>query len=244
LLIIDEADLILRNFFFPEVEIFLVRYNPKQILLLSANIIKNLFILKFPKFRKKIFYFFEKKNKVSVVDQIVQEYIFCPIEMKFIYLIAFLKVKNKISRADQKRKNITMIFTSSKIICENLSEKLLKSNIPCIKLHSGMDHLTKFLSIQILKNSNCNVFICTDLGSRGLDLANIDFIINFNFPKTISTYFHRVGRTGRFFKKGYCLNLICQKEIYLMHSFEKMTGIKFIKTNIIKENKIIKFLSQ
>ena len=142
----------------------------------------------------------------------------------------------------KKKKSTTIIFTSSKNLCEKLSENLIKNKMSIFKLHSGMDFSSRLITIQILKNSNSKTLVSTDIGSRGLDLSDVKYVINFNFPKIISTYFQRIGRTGRFFKKGYCLSFINQKEIYLLHLFEKHTGLKLKKTNFIKEYEIIKFL--
>ncbi|AFP65688.1 dbx-like protein (nucleomorph) [Chroomonas mesostigmatica CCMP1168] len=245
LLTIDEGDLLFGKKFYFEIEVILIDLKPKQVLVFSASMTKNLHILKFPKIKKKIFCFYENRIKFSLINISDQEYFFCPNRLKVFYLWLFLKSKYKISSQKNKEKNFSsIIFVSDPKICHNIARILGKNKISTVQLHENMDHLARLISMQLIKTKQIKILICTDLGSRGLDFPLVSSVINFNFPKKVNTYLHRAGRALRFFRKGKCLNLVDQKEIRFLHYFEKKTGIKITKFKEIKENEIIKILSK
>jgi ATP-dependent RNA helicase DDX49/DBP8 len=78
-----------------------------------------------------------------------------------------------------------------------------------------IENLNKF------KASLNRILISTDLASRGLDIPIVDLIINFDLPRNPNDYIHRVGRTARIGKKGFCLNFVSQYDIDLILSIEK-----------------------
>mmetsp|Transcript_57884 Transcript_57884/g.84867 ORF Transcript_57884/g.84867 Transcript_57884/m.84867 type:complete len:91 (+) Transcript_57884:358-630(+) len=85
----------------------------------------------------------------------------------------------------------------------------------------------------MVKKGIVDIISSTDVGSRGMNFSFIDLIINVDVPKKIDTYLHRIGRIGRFKKKGYCLNLINKNEIEFISNFEKNTGIYINKSNLV-----------
>ena len=98
--------------------------------------------------------------------------------------------------------------------------------------------------MQMLMSKKLKILICTDLGNRGLDCLYVDLIINFNFPKDINIYINRLGRAGRFGKKGDCINLISDNEIDDFYFLEQKIGFKLKKINIFNDTYILRMLSK
>jgi len=90
---------------------------------------------------------------------------------------------------------------------------------------SKLDHFRK----NAKEVSKGNVLICTDVGSRGLDIPEVDIVINYHIPLNTENMVHRSGRTARANKEGICYNLVSEKELNLYKS-------------ILRELKIMKLL--
>ena len=102
-----------------------------------------------------------------------------------------------------------------------------EDNFPVEGIHGGMDELERKKVYNQFKTGNCRVLISTDLLARGIDIQQVSIVINFDIPKNIHTYLHRIGRSGRWGRKGIGINFITKRDI------QKINEIKrFYKTDI------------
>ena len=101
-------------------------------------------------------------------------------------------------KEDQK----VLIFSETKNFCDKLGEIFLSNNIEVEIMHGDKDQMQRNSSLARFKDNKVNIMIATDVASRGLDVKNIDYVINYDLPKNIDSYIHRIGRTGRAGKKG------------------------------------------
>lgn len=101
-----------------------------------------------------------------------------------------------------------IIFTNTKAQAELLSEIFTESRIKHAVLHNDRPAKERKQSLQRLNQQHVNILIATDLVARGLDIKNVDIIINYNLPNDIEEYVHRIGRTGRFNNTGLAISLI------------------------------------
>ncbi|KAK1363613.1 DEAD-box ATP-dependent RNA helicase 10 [Heracleum sosnowskyi] len=87
--------------------------------------------------------------------------------------------------------------------------------------------LTKRLgSLNKFKAGECNILICTDVASRGLDIPSVDMVINYDIPTNSKDYIHRVGRTARAGRSGVAISLVNQYELEWYLQIEKLIGKK------------------
>jgi len=241
LLIMDEADLLLGVKFFNLLEGIIALITPVQLLIITASFNKNIFLLKFPVYQKKYFSFYENMNRFSLLSKSKHEYIFSPKKLKLLYLEIVLKKKYlKSLKNEWEPPKGTIIFVPNAAMAENVGKILEKNNISSLKLNHQMSKNSRLITIQLLRSFRNKILISDDLGSIGLDLPMVDFILNLNFPSKISTYINRAGRTSRFFKKGTCLSLVSPDELDYLHFIEKKTTIIFKNSPFFKENEIIK----
>uniref|UniRef100_A0A0G4H2C7 Helicase C-terminal domain-containing protein n=1 Tax=Chromera velia CCMP2878 TaxID=1169474 RepID=A0A0G4H2C7_9ALVE len=90
-----------------------------------------------------------------------------------------------------------LVFAETKRGCDILCRDLRYQGIPSIAIHGDKEQRERDRILNDFKTGRCNVLIATDVASRGLDIKNIEFVVNFDCPKTIEDYIHRIGRTGR-----------------------------------------------
>jgi superfamily II DNA/RNA helicase len=245
MLIIDESDLVLNEKFDYLIEKMFFLIHIDQTLLFSAIVNKKLNLLNKFNYKKFLFCYQEKKNKYIEFSNIEQSYIFSPIFLKILYIRIILKHKNQIIKSTKNEfLNCSIIFVASKKICEFLYFHLKKAFSRIGRLHSNMNTITRLLTMQMLISKKLNILICTDLANRGLDCPFIDLVINYNFPKNANTYMNRIGRTCRFGKRGYCINLISDNEINYFHFLEQKIGFKFKKIKFSYDTCILKMLTE
>lgn len=107
--------------------------------------------------------------------------------------------------------HLTMIFTNTKKMVDDLVDELNQYDIKAIGLHGDMKQQVRSRVMTQFKQRNYPILIATDVAARGIDVDDIDLVINFDIPQDNEYYIHRVGRTGRAGKKGKAITLVSGK---------------------------------
>jgi translation initiation factor 4A len=111
-----------------------------------------------------------------------------------------------------------IIYCNSKERVEWLVGHLLESNFPVDCVYSCMTQDQRNEVIRRFRAGEVRILIATDLIARGLDVQQVSVVINYDFPKDAETYIHRSGRSGRFGKKGLCINFVDRRDHIYMRS--------------------------
>ncbi|KAL6183905.1 hypothetical protein ACLB2K_045315 [Fragaria x ananassa] len=105
-----------------------------------------------------------------------------------------------------------LIFVQSQDKCDALFRDLLKHGYPCLSLHGAKDQTDRESTIADFKSNVCNLLIATSIAARGLDVKELELVINFDAPNHYEDYVHRVGRTGRAGRKGCAITFISEED--------------------------------
>ncbi|XP_012640069.1 DEAD box protein 53 [Microcebus murinus] len=105
-----------------------------------------------------------------------------------------------------------IVFVSRKLIADDLSSDLGIQGIPVQSLHGDREQIDRERALEDFKSGKVKILIATDLASRGLDVNDITHVYNYDFPRNIEEYVHRIGRTGRAGKTGTSITLITQDD--------------------------------
>lgn len=108
----------------------------------------------------------------------------------------------------QKINGSCLIFLETKRAVDNLSNFLNKANYNTTSIHGDKAQHQRLQAIQKFSKGEVPILIATDVASRGLDFPNIPYVFNFDLPKNIDDYIHRIGRTGRCGNKGTAISFI------------------------------------
>ena len=102
----------------------------------------------------------------------------------------------------------TIIFCNTKVMCQRLSDELRRAGIQADCLHGDIKQATREKTMAAFRNGKLPVLIATDVASRGIDVDDVDAVINYDVPDENEYYIHRIGRTGRARKKGISFTLV------------------------------------
>ena len=107
-----------------------------------------------------------------------------------------------------------------------LYDKLLENNYPVDYMHGEVTKDERENKLLNFKNGKTRILISTDLLARGIDVQQLNLVINFDLPKSKETYVHRIGRSGRYGRKGVAINLINNRESEYLNELEEHYKIK------------------
>ncbi len=120
--------------------------------------------------------------------------------------------ENKLDRLhtllNDKALNKVLIFGKTKHGVERLSQDLIKRGFKAESIHGDKNHSRRQRAMGMFKKNEVNILVATDVAARGLDIADVSHVINYDLPATYQDYIHRIGRTGRAGKGGYALTFI------------------------------------
>jgi ATP-dependent RNA helicase DDX3X len=122
-----------------------------------------------------------------------------------------------------------LVFVEAKFECETLRTLLEGSGIIAETIHGDRGQRDRDWAIKSFKTGKTKVLIATDVASRGLDIGDIDIVVNYRMPASIDQYVHRIGRTGRAGKKGASISIITPKDWVI-----KKDLIKFLEEHSLE----------
>ena len=140
-------------------------------------------------------------------------------------------------------KSSMIIFVSTCNRCQLVHEVLLQFGIDCVTLHSLLSQNRRAAALGKFKSQISKVLVATDVASRGLDIPEVDLVINLDIPKSPMEYVHRVGRTARAGRKGRSLSIITPQEVDLVHAIEDYTKMEMTLSTEVQNKDIIPLLN-
>lgn len=132
------------------------------------------------------------------------------------------------------RKNPTkvIVFAGSKSKVKDLFHSLKKKKYKVAEMHSDLDQTQRDNVMLDFKSGKVNVIVATDIISRGIDIDNIETVINYDVPREAEEYVHRIGRTARADKEGEGITLVSEKEIGKFIKIERLLGKEVSKLSL------------
>lgn len=124
--------------------------------------------------------------------------------------------------------NITqcIIYVNSKSTLQNLYDRLKERDFPVSYIHGSMEQRDRESNLSDFKNGTTRILLSTDLLSRGIDIQQLSLVINFDLPRSKETYIHRIGRSGRYGRKGVAINFVTTEDVGQMKEIESFYNTK------------------
>lgn len=197
-----------------------------QCLMISATISQNLFSVskRFMHDPIKVLL----KNSEIVVDLISQFYLNVEVEeLKFETLLDLYSLVSTYQ---------TIIFCNTINKVDWLKDNLEKNNFLITYIHGKMTQQERDITIKDFRDGKTRILLTTDLLARGIDIPQVNLVINYDIPSNKETYIHRIGRCGRFDKKGIAITMVKMEEPADVKIFTKMKHFYKININELPDN--------
>ena len=120
----------------------------------------------------------------------------------------------------------SIIYVNSKRSLKYLQTKLSENKFPISFIHGDMTSDERKENMNQFKSGKSRIMLSTDLLARGIDIQQLSLVINFDLPSTKETYIHRIGRSGRYGRKGVAINFVLKDENEEIEELEKFYDIK------------------
>jgi translation initiation factor 4A len=125
--------------------------------------------------------------------------------------------------------NKAIIFANSKMAVDNLQKLFEGSKFTVSAIHSGLEQRERNEIMAGFRTGKTRVLVSTDLLARGIDVQQITLVINFELPNDEEKYLHRIGRSGRYGRKGVAINLCDQAEMEAIHRIEQYYETRIVE---------------
>lgn len=239
MMILDEADEMLDMGFREDIETILFKI-PKehQTLLFSATLSPE--ILSITKRFQQDPEFIKIVRKELTVPSIEQYYFDVKEKRKLDALTRLIDMYNP---------SLAMVFCNTKKRVDELTELLQGRGYFAEGLHGDLKQVQRDKVMQKFRNGAIEILVATDVAARGIDVDDIDIVINYDIPQDEEYYVHRIGRTGRAGKTGKAFTFCVGKEIYKLRDIMRFTKTKIIQQKLptlsdVEEMKTTLFLEK
>ena len=170
-------------------------------------------------------YKIEVSGRNVVNKNIEHQYLICEDEDKLQILLQFLKTQ-KNSRG--------LIFCKTKSATTQLAKQLIAKNVATDAIQGDLQQKERDKVMRAFKNESLQVLVATDLAARGIDVADLAYVVHYQLPDKEEYYTHRSGRTARAGKQGISLCLVNTREVKQLRYFEKALKIAFNQVKPIR----------
>ncbi len=222
-IILDEADEMLKMGFREDIETIMESTDEdRQTILFSATMPQS--IIDITKNYQNNPEMIKVTTKVVTADTISQDYV----DVHRAHRIEAISRVLEVSRPDR-----TIIFCNKKSTVNDVTDALLLRNFPSDKIHGDLKQEMRLDVLKKFNNGQIQVMVATDVAARGLDIQNVDLVINYDTPDNPDYYVHRIGRSGRAGREGRAITMICGgMDRRMLKDIERYTKRKVTKIQI------------
>ncbi|MEW5973620.1 MAG: DEAD/DEAH box helicase [Pseudomonadota bacterium] len=128
--------------------------------------------------------------------------------------------------------NQAIVFTATKRDADQLAAELEEAGQAAAALHGDLNQRQRTRMLEALRRGRCRVLVATDVAARGIDVAGITHVINFDLPRQAEDYVHRIGRTGRAGATGTAISFVSRRDVGVLRSIEHYVGEKVRVTEV------------
>ncbi|MBL9132239.1 MAG: DbpA RNA binding domain-containing protein, partial [Verrucomicrobiaceae bacterium] len=133
---------------------------------------------------------------------------------------------------------LTIVFANTKRAVDDATDALVARGYAADRLHGDINQNMRERVMRNFRSGTIEVLVATDVAARGLDVNDIDLIVNLELPYDAEDYVHRIGRTGRAGRSGKAVSLVAGREIYLMQRIQRFINIRIERAKVPSQEEL------
>ncbi|MBT9450534.1 DEAD/DEAH box helicase [Akkermansia glycaniphila] len=228
MLILDEADQMLDMGFLEDIErIASSLPEQKQTLFFSATMS--------PAIRHLLSRFTESPVEVNIERPTLT----VPTIEQLVYEVVFSSRIEVLSRLMEMGKvKMGLVFANTKRVVDDIVDGLMARGYAVDRLHGDMPQNLRERVMDSFRRGNLRILVATDIAARGLDVDDVDAVVNFELPRDPEDYVHRIGRTARAGRKGKAISFIGRRDFSLLGRIERFIGTKMNRETVMTAEQV------
>lgn len=135
---------------------------------------------------------------------------------------------------------LCLIFCNTKKMVDELAGLLKANDFQAEGLHGDLSQYQRDIAMNRFRNGTTNILIATDVAARGIDVDDVEIVLNYDVPQDIEYYVHRIGRTGRAGKTGRSFTFVSGREIFKIHEIERICHTTIEEQKLPKASKVLR----
>jgi len=153
-----------------------------------------------------------------------------PVAKNITHSVAFVEMDDKrffLERViNENPESKILVFVRTKVRAERVKSAMQRVGIDTETIHGDKEQQDRLLVLDKFRSGELKILIATDVSARGIDIANVDYVVNYDLPDVPENYVHRVGRTGRGIQKGLAVSFCAAEEKSILSEIEGFMGKK------------------
>jgi ATP-dependent RNA helicase RhlE len=216
--VLDEADRMMDMGFWPDVRRIAeaLPATSRQTMLFSATMPDE--VMRFADQLAPRAVFIQVGSRRGPAQSITHEARVLPGREKAAFLATYLR----------RRHEPAIVFVNTKIGCDRLARQLAQSGLRVAAIHADRSQENRTATMESFRAGRIRVLVATDVAARGLDIDSVGLIVNYEVPRGLDSYVHRVGRTGRYEATGHALTLADPHERRDLEQIERAFGLELL----------------
>jgi len=235
MVVLDEADEMLNMGFRKDIEQILKVITPERQMVLFSATMSSAILQLTKRYQKnpKIIKVAQEKLSVASVEQV------------YFDVEPFDKKNALVKLIDAYKPKLSIVFCNTKRKVDEVSRDLRKKGYLVAGTHGDIRQSKRDTIMSKFRRGRINILVATDVAARGIDIANVGIVFNYEIPKDVESYVHRIGRTGRAGKSGKALSLVSRREFGQLRNIMRYTKVNIISQQITSlRQKQVESLSQ
>ncbi len=140
--------------------------------------------------------------------------------------------------------NLALVFCNTKRMVDLVTDFLKENDFQAEGLHGDMPQAQRDVAMGRFRSGITNILVATDVAARGIDVDNVEIVLNYDIPQDVEYYVHRIGRTGRAGKKGRSITFVSGREVYKIREIERVCHTKIEEQAVPNPGKVLRVKSE